>query len=214
MTNSGLHPVDSLWPRDVAHLTWDKKTARRKILSTRDALSAESRRKKSAEFRKHLQSFLEQGPFPLSSSKVLTLSLFLPFGSEIDTAPIIPSLFGKGYRILLPALAFSDELTLLPWSAEISLRPGPFGILEPRTGNPVPPEEVDLFLVPGVGFDPRGHRLGYGRGYFDRLLSPPGVKGFRVGLSFSEQVVHHIPTTERDVSMNWIVSDKGSFPCD
>ena len=74
----------------------------------------------------------------------------------------------------------------------------------------VPPESqknnVDVFLVPGVAFDVKGNRLGRGKGYYDRLLAH--VKGFRIGLAYSCQVVAEVPHTGYDIPMHCIISEK------
>lgn len=214
MTNKILHPADDRWLGDSFFPSWDKGTARRSLLSARDRIPADIRRKKSEKIRKNIEDFLEDKFREARTDKsYLVISLFLSFGSEIETGPLLPVLFEAGYRILLPSVSSSGTLILLPWHPEISLRSGTFGILEPEAGEPVHPSEVDCFLVPGVGFDPGGRRLGYGKGYFDRLLSGGGIGGLRVGVCFSEQVPPRIPATDRDVRMNALVTEKGWYPC-
>lgn len=214
MTNRILHPADDRWLGDRSLHSWDKGTARRVLLSARDRIPGALRRQKSEAIRKNVVSFLGDKSWgPRTEGGGVLLSLFLSFGSEIETGPLLPVLFESGHRILLPSVSPSGALILLPWHPEISLRSGSFGILEPDAGDPVNPAEVDCFLVPGVGFDPAGRRLGYGKGYFDRLLSGEGVAGVRVGLCFSEQVVPRIPATDRDVRMNALLTEKGWYPC-
>ncbi len=214
VTNRSFHPVDTIWTGNSAPPEWDKRTARRTILSVRNNLPSAFRREASFRARLNLLSFLEgktEPKLPLSSRR--TFSLFHSFGTEVDTHPLFPVLFEAGFRVLIPSLSRQGTLLLLPWHPDISLRPGPFGILEPDSGEPVSPRDVDLFLVPGIGFDPEGHRLGYGKGYYDRLLSSANQEGLRIGLAFSKQVVPIIPSEDNDVPVNVLITEKGFFSC-
>ena len=87
------------------------------------------------------------------------------------------------------------------------LKPGRFGIPEPkakraRAGNP---KNLDLVVVPGLGFDRRKGRLGRGEGYFDRFLKKTG-KTRRIGLAFQEQIVDFIPMQAHDVRVHQIIT--------
>ena len=195
-------------------LVREKKEMRRGLVARRDALPKEERKRHSQAAGEHALALIRrlrrsnEGPF--------TLALFLSFGSEIDTRPILSGLFAEnaeGTRILLPSLRHSREIVLRPWRKDEPLTPGPFGILEPETREAVSPEAVDLFLLPGVGFDRAGRRLGYGRGYYDRLLARAGIGGIRAGLAFSEQVVPEIPSGAGDVPVHYLVTDKGWSAC-
>jgi 5-formyltetrahydrofolate cyclo-ligase len=82
---------------------------------------------------------------------------------------------------------------------------GKFRIREPLPSCPeVPPSGLDLVLVPGVAFDLRGHRLGRGRGFYDRLLA--GIRGIKCGVAFDEQIVAEVPSAEYDVRMDVILT--------
>ena len=92
--------------------------------------------------------------------------------------------------------------------SDIACEPGRFGVREPRGGRPaVDVKQLDLILVPGLGFDRRGGRLGRGRGYYDRLLSCSVAK--RIGVAFTEQCVPEAPVEPHDMRMNCIVSPAG-----
>jgi len=75
----------------------------------------------------------------------------------------------------------------------------------------VQPEEVDVVVVPGVSFDRRGHRLGYGRGYYDSLLKK--VKGCKVGLAYDMQIVEHVPDEPHDVAVDMVVTQSETMVC-
>ncbi len=95
---------------------------------------------------------------------------------------------------------------------EEGLCAGRFGILEPAPHcGVVPPEALDFCLVPGVGFDSSGQRLGRGRGYFDRLLAT--VRGVTCGVGYDEQWVSRVPVEPHDVQLNWVLTPSKTQEC-
>ena len=89
--------------------------------------------------------------------------------------------------------------------------PGRFGIPEPEGGSPVSLSELDLMVVPGVGFDLHGHRLGYGRGYYDRVLAGESRRPTLVGLCFEQQVVDRLPRDPHDVCVDLLITEQHSW---
>jgi len=88
------------------------------------------------------------------------------------------------------------------------LKPGAFGILEPTDGaTEIPISKLDMILVPGIVFDREGYRIGYGHGYYDRILN--GAQAKCVGLAYSFQVISHVPHDASDARMDVIITDKG-----
>ncbi|MGL4399135.1 MAG: 5-formyltetrahydrofolate cyclo-ligase [Luteolibacter sp.] len=88
-----------------------------------------------------------------------------------------------------------------------SLHPGAYGILEPAHGSPeVPLDEIDAFLCPGLAFDPQGHRLGRGRGFYDRLLAQARPDTLKVGVCFPFQIVPDTFPEPHDVIMDHVIS--------
>ena len=79
--------------------------------------------------------------------------------------------------------------------------------MEPAGATPVPPQEIDVIIVPGRAFSPDGVRLGRGRGYYDRYLSREGFRALKIGVCFAEQLVGDIPSEEHDIRMDRIVSE-------
>ena len=88
---------------------------------------------------------------------------------------------------------------------DADLATGKFGIREPRSHcGEILLNHLDLALVPGVGFDLKGRRLGRGRGFYDRLLAQ--ISGTKCGVGFDEQIVEAIPTEPHDVHLNYILT--------
>ncbi|MGC8530337.1 MAG: 5-formyltetrahydrofolate cyclo-ligase [Leptospirillia bacterium] len=199
-----------------AALAREKKTLRKAIVARREALAKDLWKSHSLKAAQNALSLLETlSPQTKEASSPLTITAFLSFGSEIDTRPLIGSLLDgtRSLRLLLPSLRQSKTIILRPYDRETPLLPGPFGILEPETALAVPPCEVDVFFLPGIAFDQRGGRLGYGKGYFDRLLAERNARGIRVGLAFSNQIVEKVPTGPYDHPMHYLVTEEGWVSC-
>jgi 5-formyltetrahydrofolate cyclo-ligase len=130
---------------------------------------------------------------------------------EIDPAPLLTMLRSRGVSVALPRVTSPGELTLHWVDSDEELREGGLGILEPAADAPGPrPEDLDLVIVPGVAFDRTGGRLGFGGGFYDRLLAllPPSVA--TVAIAFDEQLVDEVPMAEWDRRVAVIVTPSGA----
>jgi 5-formyltetrahydrofolate cyclo-ligase len=83
----------------------------------------------------------------------------------------------------------------------------PLGIREPAQGVPIPVANIDLVVVPGLGFDRDGNRIGRGRGFYDRFLAHRDFQGTSCALALEEQVVDHVPSEDMDVQVDMLVTD-------
>lgn len=169
------------------------------------ALSAEQVRVLSARIHGHLV-----GHQAWRSSRVLLG--YASFRQEVDTFPLLAEALAEGKELVLPRVdPRARRLNLLRVrDLAADLEPGYQGIPEPRPGRcaPADPGAIDLVLVPGLVFDRRGFRLGYGGGYYDRLL--PSLSGaLRVGLAFSLQVVDELPVLAHDLPVDVLVTEEG-----
>ncbi len=131
---------------------------------------------------------------------------FASFRSEVDTVPMIRQALQSGKRILLPKVKGNALELFEITDLDADMASGAWGIPEPRTGKPGHLEDVDLMVVPGAAFDERGNRIGYGAGYYDKLL--PAFKGMTVALAFEEQIVLNVPVDAHDVPVRKIVTEK------
>jgi 5-formyltetrahydrofolate cyclo-ligase len=176
-----------------------KKTLRKKVLAVRDGLLPGQRTEKSREIEERLFSLPE-----FKSAR--TIMFFASFRSEVETAPMIRRALASGKRIILPKVK-SKELELFEirnFDSDVSS--GAWGIPEPRETAPVKLGEIDIIIVPGAAFDEQGSRLGYGAGFYDKLLSE--FKKLTVALAFEEQIVSAVPTASHDIPIKKIVTDK------
>lgn len=177
-----------------------KMAIRQELRERRKALTETSYAEKSKIIREKLESleaFRE-------ATKIL---VYLSNEEEVDTKELVKDCVRTGRRVYAPKVE-GDSLIICPVQDWQELKPGAFGILEPcQTIDAEHPAEMDLILVPGIGFDHHGHRLGYGRGFYDRLLKDS--KGLKVGLAFDEQLVEELPIEAHDIALDLIITDSG-----
>ena len=128
---------------------------------------------------------------------------FIPFGSEIDIWPLIKELQEKGTTIVCPKMLKGRALEHLVLNDPTYLETGKFGTQHP-SGGEVYSGPIDLILVPGLAFDARGGRLGYGAGYYDTFLAEHR-EAFKAGICFRGQLVEEVPMEEHDVFLDQII---------
>jgi 5-formyltetrahydrofolate cyclo-ligase len=135
---------------------------------------------------------------------VKVVGAYFAFGSEVKTDLIIERARLLGKKIALPRVK-EDKITFYELSSSKYLIRGRFGIMEPVPYKRV--SKIDLLMVPGIAFDKKGYRLGYGKGYYDRLLS--GKRTFSIGLAYSFQMLENLPHDRYDKRLNAIASEDG-----
>jgi 5-formyltetrahydrofolate cyclo-ligase len=187
----------------------DKNTIRRHILALRAALPEDIRRRKDEAIFAGLRAL----PAFSSAGSVL---LYASFGSEVSTREIMEYCLARGVIVSLPRVV-SGEVRL-----EIHRVLSPDELVQGYRGIPEPPpspetrmtiDEVDLIVTPGVAFDEGLSRIGYGKGYYDRLLGPlagpaAGQRPFLAGIAFEEQIVPSISRSAYDINMDAVITDK------
>lgn len=179
-----------------------KRSLRQQMLARRRALSHDEWHAASQLAQQNLFSIEEY-------RQASCIALYSPTHNETDTANILTSAFKAGKRVLYPAVC-GQEMVLREVMGLESLTQGSFGILEPcSVGVDHAAAEADLIVVPGVAFDQCGHRIGYGKGFYDLFLGRSGRKVHLVGLCHDFQLIDgHIPAEEHDIRMEIIVTEK------
>jgi 5-formyltetrahydrofolate cyclo-ligase len=168
------------------------------MLEKRNRLTSQEIAKRS----KSIQEFVINTP-EFRHAKVV--GAYFAFGSEVTTELIIERAKTLGKKIALPRVE-EDKITFYELSSIKSLiRGGRFGIMEPPPYGQM--SEIDILIVPGIAFDKKGNRLGYGKGYYDRLLS--GKRTFSIGLAYSFQLLETLPHAKYDKRMDAIASEDG-----
>jgi 5-formyltetrahydrofolate cyclo-ligase len=147
---------------------------------------------------------------------------FVSTRSEIDTEPLLDQLRQRGVDVVLPRVStglIPPRLRFHRVQRRSELVFGIFGLLEPGPDLPeLAAHEIDLFMVPGLAFDKRGARIGYGGGYYDELAAyvhahPDATTARFVGYSFDFQLVETCPSGEWDVPLDTIVTDERVVRC-
>ena len=138
------------------------------------------------------------------------VAAYWPMASEIDVRPLMTALAAAECTLCLPVVAAPDRaLVFRRWRPGDTLVPAGFGTSEPKaTAEKIEP---DILLVPLLAFDRRGHRLGYGGGFYDRTLA--AARGARrilaIGVAYAAQEMAEVPTDSDDQPLDMIVTDKG-----
>lgn len=180
-----------------------KADLRREVLATREEISSTDRRCLSARIFDEVLAL----PDYEAAGTVLAYS---GFGSEPLTEGFLRSVLKSGKTLVLPRIEERRLALHEVRDLEGDLVPGVWGIREPDARLPrVEPSAVEFILVPGVAFDKRGGRLGYGGGYYDTLLGGLRERPLLVAGAFEIQVVEEVPTTPRDVRMDLLVTERG-----
>ncbi len=174
-----------------------KKELRQWIRAQKKLMSQEERLRQSAVI---VEEIL-QHPRIIAARVVMAYSS-LP--DEVNTLDLLAQLLSKGKRVLLPKVINDHEMQLCEMRSMNDLSEGAFHIMEPNGPVFTDYNLIDVAIVPGMAFDHDGHRLGRGRGYYDRFLAQlPYI--YKIGVSFSFQKVSFVPVEANDIIMDEIL---------
>jgi len=139
------------------------------------------------------------------------ISAYWPMRGEMDPVPLLAELFARGHVCALPVIIGRDTaLEFRSWQPGDELDSGPYGTLEPGSGAVV--LVPDVLIVPLVAFDRRGHRLGYGGGYYDRTLEAlrKASDVIAVGYAYAGQEMDELPQDPFDQGLDWLVTEQAA----
>lgn len=133
-----------------------------------------------------------------------TVLLYYSLPDEVDTHAFLDELRSAGKIVLLPRVVDEGTMVLHRYTGRADLSEGAFGIMEP-VGEPFTDyAAIDVAVIPGMAFDREGHRLGRGKGYYDRFLTQlPHT--YKIGICFPFQLVDHVPADAHDILMNEVI---------
>jgi len=142
-----------------------------------------------------------------SNSTGKSVGGYYPVNNEVDDLHILKELKEKNYQISLPVIKKNFDMDFYKWSFKDPLKINHYGIPEPVSKDLIYPE---IILVPLVAFDNSLNRLGYGGGYYDRLINKLSQKKeiLKIGLALSVQKINNVPVTKYDKKLDYIVTDK------
>jgi 5-formyltetrahydrofolate cyclo-ligase len=138
------------------------------------------------------------------------IMVFLSLPTEVETVGLVLQAWEDRKRVLAPQVSW-DQRRMIPveiHSLEQDVVQTVTDPLEPVKGVPFPVEYIDLVVVPGLGFDLLGNRLGRGRGFYDRFLALPDIRAVSCGLAFEDQVVPTLPIGPGDMQVDMLVTDQ------
>jgi 5-formyltetrahydrofolate cyclo-ligase len=179
----------------------EKNRVRQEMRERREAMTPAERYEKSARICRHIAGLISDGQ---------TVMCYSAKELEVNTTPIIKFLFRRGNPVVVPIIVREDTSLRLSYLRDLSvLVPSTFGVPEP-IGNEIPaePRDIHTILLPMLGFDRKGGRLGYGAGYYDRFLAK-NSRIRKIGIAFSCQEAERLPVEESDIHMNCIVTEEG-----
>ena len=206
---SSPNAPNNLPPRKGAALRDAKRAIRERVLATRDALPARQREAASEKIVERLIAL----PSFLAAR---TIFVTIPFRNEWDSRLLAERALTLGKALASPRVDLQSRMLSLHRVRDLSidLAPGYRGIPEPRTLCPaVAIDEIEWVLVPGVAFDIHGRRLGYGGGYYDRLLPLLPRAAPRIAGAFEAQLVDEVPAAPHDLSVDLIVTEARVVEC-
>jgi len=183
-----------------------KAKLRSEALARRDALPA--------EVRQAAAETIAARPLPVPARDGLVVSGFMPIRSEINPLPLLRRYADAGARLVLPAIdGRGKPLRLRSWTIGEKLIAGQWGIREPDAG--APEIDPDVMLVPLAVFDRRGHRIGYGAGYYDMTIANARARKpiTTIGLAFAVQEASDVPILPHDERLDLVLTEKELIDC-
>lgn len=191
-----------------AELKRAKRDVRRRVLAARDSMPLAERARAAREITERFLSLPEV-------SGAGTVLAFWSFGSELPTAPLLERLDALGTRVVLPRIV-GGELKARTYRPGDPVTETSFGAFEPVGGAVVDPTEIDVVAVPAVAFDRAGRRVGYGGGFYDRLLSRVRPDCARIGVGFGLQLLpapDALPAGHFDLPVDLVVTESEVVRC-
>lgn len=187
----------------------DKSTFRHELKERLMRMSKEDRIAKSKKICGHL---IKSDMF--RQATVIMTYLSLPH--EVDTTALILTAWQQGKTVAVPKVSWQQR-HMIPVeikSLETDLQTDDHGLRNPTGGSPVPFDEINLVITPGLGYDKEGNRLGRGGSYYDNFFTQNKITAKRWGVAFGEQLCDEIPHDEKDVPVHAVVTEDGIVMCE
>ena len=174
----------------------NKQELRKAIRTRKRAMTEEEIERRS---RSLCQKFLESDAYRACR----TLYGYLPYNQEVRTVPILAQALADGKQVAVPKV-YGDDMKFIVLTDLTQVSKGYAGIPEPIADEPVAEDETALVLMPGLAFDPQGHRIGYGGGFYDKFLSREPNHP-TLALCYEFQMVEHLETEEFDIPVDTVI---------
>lgn len=179
-----------------------KKELREKLLERRKSISEPDFFGASADI---IETLKEQNEY--QRAQKIHCYVSINKRREVETQVLIKEMLAKGKKVVVPITNITEgTLTHIHLTSFDDLQKNKWGVLEPRDGQEVSPQELDLVIVPMVGGDEKCNRIGYGKGFYDRFLQKTNCP--KIGLIFDRNILDTIPTEDFDIPLDKIISEK------
>ena len=201
-----VEPATAPWPAPDAAQDWAdvrlwRKAKRQVLIERRLSLSAADRAEHATSVTARLTEMIEH-------EKNHLIGFYWPFKGEYDPRPLVRDLHSRGWQLALPVvIEKAQPLVFRAWQPGVRMSRGIWNIPVPAEGDPVIP---DVLLVPLVGFDNQGYRLGYGGGYYDRTLAAARIRPRTIGIGYEACRIRTIHPQSHDIPMSTIVTEQGA----
>ncbi|MDD4457025.1 MAG: 5-formyltetrahydrofolate cyclo-ligase [Syntrophotalea acetylenica] len=139
------------------------------------------------------------------------VALYSPIFNEVFTEEVFHQALRAGKVVAYPRVR-GESLDFVSVSSPAEFAPGAFGVMEPTGSHLIPPSALDLILVPGVAFDLFGNRLGYGKGFYDRVLCLGSRSAISVGLCYEMQLLDELPVEDHDAGLDLLITEERVCP--
>ena len=187
-----------------------RESIRSETLKLRERLSLSERVERSRKITSHVVEWI-QNKKTLEEISFHTIMVYLSMKSEVVTEELIDYLFKQGERVIAPEVDI-ENTQLIPrliQNLETDLEKHDYGMLQPKKACPIiPHDQITLIIVPGIAFDLKGYRLGYGKGFYDRFL-PTCLNAITIGIAFQVQIVEDTFPQPWDVPVQHIFTENG-----
>jgi 5-formyltetrahydrofolate cyclo-ligase len=177
----------------------DKSQLRKAMLARRQAIAGDELIRQEQAIIRHIRALPCYG-------NASSMALYMPIRGEVS----LLSLWQPEQKMILFPKVSGDSLTFSSAASEKDFRQGAYGILEPVSQRNTELSGIDLIFVPGVAFDRYGHRLGYGKGYYDRLIGMYPDTTF-IGVCLDEFCIDKLPVDPWDAPVDFVVTQAGIY---
>jgi len=142
--------------------------------------------------------------------KSKNIFLYISTKDEVSTRDLIKNHFGTKKIIVPKSHTKSNTLTLHEIGSIKDTAKGSYSILEPNAHTKiVSPQNIAISIIPGIAFDKKGHRVGYGKAYYDKIAN--SLTGLKIGLAYEVQIVNNIPAQKHDIPVDIIITEKAVY---
>lgn len=174
----------------------DKKALRSAIRAQKRAMTEEEIQLRSQKLG---EKFLASDAY----RNAKTIYGYLPYNQEVRTTPMLAQALKDGKRVAVPKV-YGEEMKFIYLDDLSQVEKGYAGIPEPIADEPIADDQTALVLMPGMAFDPQGHRIGYGGGFYDKFLcAEPGHP--TLALCYEFQMLPHLETEEHDIPVDYVI---------